>query len=190
MCSRPCMRSMTSKRAMETSSGRRLPKMAARIGIGYRISYLGKNSALGEWLKNEDSVRRLLPGEESKLLYPQYRRSWSGSAQHRHAHRSVLAFGVAVEKAIAAQSPKDGEVHVLPVQGNVYMLIADGTNITVSLGARRHPARELRFGEDVRQDPRRCRSARQAILTTRRPTTASVRTVLDPGDGRVRTSAR
>ena len=35
---------------------------------------------------------------------------------------------------IADQSPRDGEVHVLPVQGNIYMLVADGTNITVSVG--------------------------------------------------------
>jgi cyclase len=37
-------------------------------------------------------------------------------------------------KMIADQSPRDGEVHVLPVQGNIYMLVADGTNITVSVG--------------------------------------------------------
>jgi len=41
---------------------------------------------------------------------------------------------VAIVKAISEQSPRDGEVHVLPVQGNIYMLVADGTNITVSLG--------------------------------------------------------
>jgi len=41
---------------------------------------------------------------------------------------------VSAEKLIAAQSPRDGEVHVLPVQGNVYMLVADGTNITASVG--------------------------------------------------------
>jgi glyoxylase-like metal-dependent hydrolase (beta-lactamase superfamily II) len=39
-----------------------------------------------------------------------------------------------VDKRIADQSPKDGQVHVLPVQGNVYMLVADGTNITASVG--------------------------------------------------------
>jgi glyoxylase-like metal-dependent hydrolase (beta-lactamase superfamily II) len=39
-----------------------------------------------------------------------------------------------VAKRIADQSPRDGEVHVLPVQGSVYMLVADGTNITVSVG--------------------------------------------------------
>ena len=41
---------------------------------------------------------------------------------------------VSATKKIADQSPRDGEVHVLPVQGNVYMLVADGTNITASVG--------------------------------------------------------
>jgi glyoxylase-like metal-dependent hydrolase (beta-lactamase superfamily II) len=39
-----------------------------------------------------------------------------------------------VAKRIAEQSPRDGQVHVLPVQGNIYMLVADGTNITASIG--------------------------------------------------------
>ena len=42
---------------------------------------------------------------------------------------------VSVDKSIAEQSPRDGQVHVMPVQGNIYMLIADGTNITASVGA-------------------------------------------------------
>jgi glyoxylase-like metal-dependent hydrolase (beta-lactamase superfamily II) len=41
---------------------------------------------------------------------------------------------ISPDTMIAAQSPRDGEVHVLPVQGNVYLLVADGTNITVSVG--------------------------------------------------------
>ena len=39
-----------------------------------------------------------------------------------------------VAKRIADQSPRDGQVHVMPVQGNIYMLVADGTNITASVG--------------------------------------------------------
>jgi glyoxylase-like metal-dependent hydrolase (beta-lactamase superfamily II) len=42
---------------------------------------------------------------------------------------------VPIDRAIAAQSPRDGDVHVLPVQGNVYMLVADGHNVTASVGA-------------------------------------------------------
>ena len=41
---------------------------------------------------------------------------------------------ISAAKKIADQSPRDGEVHVLPVQGNVFMLVADGTNITASIG--------------------------------------------------------
>jgi cyclase len=33
-----------------------------------------------------------------------------------------------------AQTPNDGEVHVLPVQGNVYMLVGAGGNIAVQIG--------------------------------------------------------
>ncbi len=39
-----------------------------------------------------------------------------------------------VDKQRSEQSPRDGEVHIMPVQGNIYMLVADGTNITVSVG--------------------------------------------------------
>ena len=39
---------------------------------------------------------------------------------------------VAVDKA-SRQSPPDGQVHVLPVR-NVFMLVADGVNITASVG--------------------------------------------------------
>src|SRR5207237_205741 len=30
--------------------------------------------------------------------------------------------------------PRDGEIHILPVQGNVYMLVGDGGNIAVQVG--------------------------------------------------------
>ena len=32
------------------------------------------------------------------------------------------------------QNRSDGELHILPVQGNIYMLIGAGANITVSVG--------------------------------------------------------
>ena len=41
---------------------------------------------------------------------------------------------VDVRKAVTAESPRDGEVHVMPVQGNVYMLVVDGSNVAVSIG--------------------------------------------------------
>jgi glyoxylase-like metal-dependent hydrolase (beta-lactamase superfamily II) len=41
---------------------------------------------------------------------------------------------VSLSTAINGQSPRDGDVHVLPVQGNIYMLIADGVNLAASVG--------------------------------------------------------
>ena len=37
-------------------------------------------------------------------------------------------------KQAAAEEPNDGQIHVLPVQGKVYMLVGDGGNIAVQVG--------------------------------------------------------
>ena len=88
----------------------------------------GQNSALGEWLKDEPWVPADAARGGVKTIYPEYRTSGAKAA----VPQSKTA--VAIAKRIGDQSPRDGEVHVLPVQGNVYMLVADGTNITVSVG--------------------------------------------------------
>jgi len=69
-----------------------------------------------------------------KTLYPEYRSTLNGSVTVERLAVPASRSAVSAEKTIAAQSPRDGQVHVLPVQGNVYMLVADGTNITASLG--------------------------------------------------------
>ena len=73
-----------------------------------------------------------------KTLYPEYRSTLDGTTavEARVASLTVptMRSSISVAKMIADQSPRDGEVHVLPVQGNVYMLVADGTNITASVG--------------------------------------------------------
>ncbi len=51
----------------------------------------------------------------------------SASAQARFGLEPSLKFR-------QAQMPDDGEVHVLPVQGNVYMLVGAGGNIAVQIG--------------------------------------------------------
>ena len=48
--------------------------------------------------------------------------------------KGVLTIAISIDKQRSEQSPKDGDVHIMPVQGNIYMLVADGTNITVSAG--------------------------------------------------------
>ena len=36
--------------------------------------------------------------------------------------------------SVVLRPPAEGQVGVLPVQGNIYMLVADGTNVAVSVG--------------------------------------------------------
>jgi cyclase len=94
----------------------------------------GENNARAEWLKDED----WFPAEAAfggvKTLYPEYRTTLSGAAKVDTLRVPSSKSGFAIEKRIADQSPRDGQVHVLPVQGNIYMLVADGTNIAVSVG--------------------------------------------------------
>ena len=86
----------------------------------------GQNTAITEWLKNEPWVPADAARGGDKTLYPEYR---SGAAKVPASHSSV-----SIAKSISDQGPRDGEVHVLPVQGNVYMLIADGVNLAASVG--------------------------------------------------------
>ena len=57
-------------------------------------------------------------------------------------------------------------MHVLPVQGNIYMLVADGTNITASVGADGVLRREHRLGADVRQGAGGDQQLANAVVST------------------------
>ncbi|MBI3047786.1 MAG: hypothetical protein HYY76_05700 [Acidobacteria bacterium] len=104
----------------------------------------GTNSdALEEWITKGDP--RSPVGPENwvplaaarggvKTLYPEYRATVNGSVTVDSLTVPASRSAIAAEERIAAQSPRDGAVHVLPVQGNVYMLVADGTNLTASVG--------------------------------------------------------
>ncbi len=46
----------------------------------------------------------------------------------------VLALAAAAAVAQQNQNPANGEIHVLPVQGQIYMLVGDGGNVTVQVG--------------------------------------------------------
>ena len=79
---------------------------------------------------------------------------------------------------------------MLPVQGNVYMLVADGTNITASVGP--DGVALVNTGSAQMSDKVLAalnQLAKQPWLRQRR-TPASARTVRAPGDGRVRISTR
>jgi len=94
----------------------------------------GQNTALTEWLKNEKWIPEEATRGGMKTTYPEYSAVVKGSVKAADLKVPSSKSSVDLAKEIAAQSPHDGQVHVLPVQGNVYMLVADGTNITVSVG--------------------------------------------------------
>ena len=95
----------------------------------------GQNTALTEWLKAEDWVPVAPTRGGVKTLYPEYRSVLDGTSSAESLRVPSSRTALTIDTRIAGQSPRDGEVHVLPVQGNIYMLVADGTNVTVSLGA-------------------------------------------------------
>ena len=94
----------------------------------------GQNSALGEWLKQEEWVPAAAARGGVKTIYPEYRATLPTAAAASSLTVPASKSAVALDKRIADQSPRDGEVHVQPLQGNVYVLIADGVNVTVSVG--------------------------------------------------------
>ena len=92
----------------------------------------GQNPYVTEWTEEEDWVPPEAARGGARTAYPGY---VAGAANGGVEAFPISRSAVAARERIAAQSPRDGEVHVLPVQGNVYMLVADGTNITASVGA-------------------------------------------------------
>src|SRR5262249_40161811 len=94
----------------------------------------GQNTALTEWLKAEDWVPVEPTRGGVKTLYPEYRATLGGSANVAALKVPSSRASFSPDKSIVDQSPRDGQVHVLPVQGNIYMLVADGTNVAVSVG--------------------------------------------------------
>ena len=94
----------------------------------------GQNKAWTEWLKNEPWVPEPAVRGGVKTIYPEYRSVLPGSLDPAALKVPASRSSVPLAKAINDQAPRDGEVHVLPVQGNVYMLVADGVNLAASIG--------------------------------------------------------
>ena len=94
----------------------------------------GENTARNEWLKDENWFPPAAAFGGVKTIYPEYRTTLNGSAKVDALRVPSSRSGFAIDKRIAEQSPRDGQVHVLPVQGNIYMLVADGNNVAVSVG--------------------------------------------------------
>jgi glyoxylase-like metal-dependent hydrolase (beta-lactamase superfamily II) len=94
----------------------------------------GKNEFLTEWLKDEPWIPTEAARGGAETLYPGFMTTIKNPSAPKAAAPPFSKPAFSPAPNIAAESPKDGEVHVLPVQGNVYMLIADGSNITASIG--------------------------------------------------------
>jgi glyoxylase-like metal-dependent hydrolase (beta-lactamase superfamily II) len=94
----------------------------------------GQNSGIGEFLKTQDWIPFEPIRGGVKTLYPEYRAVLGGATNANTLTVPSSRSANDVARRIADQSPRDGQVHVLPVQGNVYMLVADGANITASVG--------------------------------------------------------
>src|SRR5439155_8335172 len=70
-----------------------------------------------------------------ETIYPEFAAKLSDPAAADEAKRRLVpAPGQPQASRAADPDPHDGEIHVLPVQGNMYMLVGDGGNIAVQLG--------------------------------------------------------
>src|SRR2546422_1348008 len=71
-----------------------------------------------------------------ETIYPEFAAKLTDAAAADAAAKSRLvpAPGPPQASRAADPDPHDGEIHVLPVQGNVYMLVGDGGNIAVQVG--------------------------------------------------------
>jgi glyoxylase-like metal-dependent hydrolase (beta-lactamase superfamily II) len=90
----------------------------------------GQNAYLTEWLKDSSWIPADAARGGVETTYPEYRLkiATKPAAPASAAPRSA-------DRLMPGLFPHDGKVHVLPVQGNVYMLIVDGYNIAASIGA-------------------------------------------------------
>jgi len=94
----------------------------------------GQNGAIGEFLKTQDWIPFEAIRGGVKTTYPEYKAVLAGTTPVEKLSIPAFRSALDIPKRIAAQSPRDGQVHVLPIQGNIYMLVADGVNITASVG--------------------------------------------------------
>src|SRR5438552_2143951 len=94
----------------------------------------GKNPFLKEWLEEHKWIPEAAAKGGAQTTYPEYRLALNDATRSSYRPMNLSKSAVDVRKAVTAESPHDGEVHVMPVQGNVYMLVVDGSNVAVSIG--------------------------------------------------------
>ncbi len=94
----------------------------------------GREPFISEWLPSEDWIPFDAIRGGVKTIYPEYRATLDGSVDVASLSVPSSPTALPADDRVAAQSPEDGEIHVLPVQGNIYMVMANGRNFTVSVG--------------------------------------------------------
>ena len=94
----------------------------------------GKNPFLTEWLEDHKWIPAVAARGGAQTTYPEFRLTLNSATSASYKPMALSKSAVDVRKTIAAASPHDGEVHVMPVQGNVYMLVVDGSNVAVQIG--------------------------------------------------------
>ncbi len=95
----------------------------------------GRELFISEWLPSEDWIPFDAIRGGVKTIYPEYRDVLDGSVDVASLSVPSSPTVLPADERVAAQSPADGEIHVLPVQGNIYMVMANGRNFTMSVGA-------------------------------------------------------
>ncbi|MBV8905004.1 MAG: hypothetical protein JOZ22_15345, partial [Acidobacteriia bacterium] len=83
----------------------------------------GKNPNLGA-----DDIPPQAARGGAESTYPEYR------AKLKQPNLALKVPSSPIKIPPASPEPSNGEIHVLPVQGNIYMLIGAGANITASIG--------------------------------------------------------
>lgn len=76
----------------------------------------------------------MLGGPET--MYPEFKAKVGDAKAAEESARALIVPRPGPPEASRAvdPDPRDGEIHILPVQGNVYMLVGDGGNIAVQVG--------------------------------------------------------
>jgi glyoxylase-like metal-dependent hydrolase (beta-lactamase superfamily II) len=126
---------LTSNVAMETCNGTAFAENGGTDRHHVPHFLPGQNTALTEWLKKDNWIPVEPTRGGSVTMYPEYHASLGGTSNAATLKVPASRTALDTAKSVSDQSPRDGQVHILPVQGNIYMVIADGINITVSMGA-------------------------------------------------------
>jgi hypothetical protein len=125
----------TATTAMETCNGSSFAENGGTDRHHVPHFLPGENAdARAEWLKEQDWIPAKAALGGVKTTYPEYRATLNGSVSESTLTVPASKSAINLDQRIAAQAPRDGEVHVLPVQGNVYMLVVDGYNVAASIG--------------------------------------------------------